>query len=495
VAAPCRGAQRRIAGAKYQLECRFAKLRIQSSFMPTASSTPTAESRRLPHPSEALQPELAAHIHHLQAHWQNALQQFDYDGAWLSAGEESLYFQDDHGPKFKANPYLCQWVNPEYISPGSRLLLRPEQRPVLFLFAPTDYWHAPPPLPEELNELLEIRTYADPKELLSACQQAVQGQPRLAHIGPEAVDNETVGENNPTALLDYLHFHRARKSEYELAAMRLASDVGAAGHLAAAESFAEGGTEFEIHMAFLAASQQAEVDLPYGNIVAINQHAAILHYQHQQRSHPQAPRSLLIDAGGSYRGYASDITRTYAADHPRNDAFATLIELMEAHQQQLIAAIEPGVTFAELHVQMHRQLAGVLADSGLITCSPEAAFDSGLTEKFCPHGLGHLLGLQVHDVGGHLADDQGTAAPPPANYPSLRFTRAVEADHVFTIEPGLYFIPSLLDELRREQAPVDWSTVEDLQDCGGIRIEDNVRVLTSGVENLTRDAFARQTGV
>lgn len=454
---------------------------------------PQSQSRPIPHPSEALQHELAGHIEHLRGHWQQALQQFGYDGAWISAGDESLYFQDDHGPKFKANPYLGQWVNPEYISPGSRLLLLNDQRPVLFLHAPTDYWHAPPPLPDELSELVDVRTYAEPAQLLSACQQAVSGNQHLVHIGPDGADNEAMGDHNPTGLLNYLHFHRARKSSYELAAMRLASDIGAAGHRAAAASFAQGGTEFDIHMAYLTASQQAEVDLPYGNIVAINEHAAVLHYQHQQRSHTEATRSLLIDAGGSYRGYASDITRTYAADHGGNEAFAELINLMEAHQQQLIAAIRPGMTFAELHVQMHRQLAGILVESGLLACSAEAGFDAGITEKFCPHGLGHLLGLQVHDVGGHLADEQGSPAPPPANYPSLRFTRAVEIDHVFTIEPGLYFIPSLLDDLRRDKAPINWSAVADLKGCGGIRIEDNVRVLESGVENLTRDAFARQT--
>jgi len=295
---------------------------------------------------------------------------------------------------------------------------------------------------------------------------------------------------NPAALLDYLHFHRARKTAYELAAMRYASDVGAAGHIAAAQAFAGGGTEFDIHMAYLSGAQQAEVDLPYGNIVGLNEHAAVLHYQHQNRRHDHAPRSLLIDAGGSYRGYASDITRTYAGSG-END-FAELLKRMQSHQQALIDSIRPGVRFADLHVQMHRQLAAVLADAELVTCAADAAFEQGITEAFCPHGLGHLLGLQVHDVGGHLADDHGNPAPPPEQYPSLRFTREIDVDYVFTIEPGLYFIPSLLQALKNKRAAVNWARVDALAGCGGIRIEDNVRVLDDGVENLTRDAFARQ---
>jgi Xaa-Pro dipeptidase len=150
------------------------------------------------------------------------------------------------------------------------------------------------------------------------------------------------------------------------------------------------------------------------------------------------------------------------------------------------------MTFADLHVQMHQQLGQVLADADLVSCSPEQAFEDAVTEDFCPHGLGHLLGLQVHDVGGHLADDKGNSAPPPEQYPNLRFTRAVELDHVFTIEPGLYFIQSLLADAKANKQKrnlINWNVVDALQGYGGIRIEDNVRVLADGVENLTRNAF------
>jgi Xaa-Pro dipeptidase len=428
-----------------------------------------------------LQPHLAEHIAGLQDHWDAALDEFSYDGAWLSAGDASLDFQDDQGPRFKANPYLSQWVNPAFISPGSRLLIRSGKRPVLFLHAPTDYWHAAPPLPDELQGHVDVRTFGETHDLLQACQAEIDSTARLAHIGAESASNESFGEVNPIGLVNYLHFHRARKNTYELAAMRQASSVGAAGHLSAETAFRAGGTEFDVHMAFLGASQQVETELPYGNIVAFNEHAAVLHYQFQDRVHHGSANSLLIDAGG---------TRTYAGSGDAHAEFAELLSRMEIHQSQLIETVRPGLTFADLHVRMHRQLGDLLADANLVHCSGSAAFESGLTETFCPHGLGHLLGLQVHDVGGHLADERGGEAPPPANYPTLRFTRAIEVDQVFTIEPGLYFIPSLLNELRASKAPVNWAVVDSLTGYGGIRIEDNVRVLADGVENLTRDAFA-----
>ena len=105
-----------------------------------------------------------------------------------------------------------------------------------------------------------------------------------------------------------------------------------------------------------------------------------------------------------------------------------------------------------------------------------------------PHGVGHLLGIQVHDVGGQQKDIAGGSSPPAEHSPALRNTRIMEENMVFTVEPGLYFIPLLL-EAERNQARgkfINWELVDALYPCGGIRVEDNVRVTEQGVENLTR---------
>jgi Xaa-Pro dipeptidase len=137
-------------------------------------------------------------------------------------------------------------------------------------------------------------------------------------------------------------------------------------------------------------------------------------------------------------------------------------------------------------------LAEVLVDAELATGAPDTLLATGVTSAFLPHGLGHLLGLQVHDVGGHLADASGTRIDPPSGHPFLRLTRVLEEDMVVTIEPGLYFIDMLLENLRGTPAEhhVNWRTVDALRHCGGIRIEDDVRVRPDGAENLSRDAFA-----
>jgi Xaa-Pro dipeptidase len=118
--------------------------------------------------------------------------------------------------------------------------------------------------------------------------------------------------------------------------------------------------------------------------------------------------------------------------------------------------------------------------------------EAGITSAFFPHGLGHHLGLQVHDVAGKVAGPEGPELEQPAAHPFLRNLRPVEAGNVFTVEPGIYFIPQLLDPLRGEPAgrAVNWPAVDALLPCGGVRIEDDVAVTATGTENLTRAAFA-----
>jgi Xaa-Pro dipeptidase len=276
--------------------------------------------------------------------------------------------------------------------------------------------------------------------------------------------------------------------------MREATVKAVRGHVAAREAFRAGESEFQINLAYLGACGQLPAELPYQNIVALNEHAGVLHYQHYDPVPPATRHSFLIDAGGSQHGYASDITRTYAADSGTAESglFAELIERMDAAQQSLIETMASGTPYLDLHIDMHRRLAGILAETKLVTCSAEEAFESGLTETFLPHGLGHLIGLQTHDVGGQQLGPEGGMAPPPDNYPALRLTRTLEDRMPVTIEPGLYFVPQLLEAAFEgpSGAHLNQALIESLLPCGGIRIEDNVYLEDGVLVNMTRDAFA-----
>lgn len=148
----------------------------------------------------------------------------------------------------------------------------------------------------------------------------------------------------------------------------------------------------------------------------------------------------------------------------------------------------PGESYVEIHQHALGGVARLLLDLEICRGSVDELLDRTVAQLFMPHGVGHLLGIQVHDVGGHQQDIDGNLKAPPAHSPALRNTRLMEAGMVFTIEPGCYFIPMLLEPERQSARGklINWSLVDDLYGHGGIRIEDNIRVTNQGHENLSR---------
>ncbi len=145
-----------------------------------------------------------------------------------------------------------------------------------------------------------------------------------------------------------------------------------------------------------------------------------------------------------------------------------------------------------MHLDAHFALAGILRDFGIISLSPEAAVATGVSSAFFPHGIGHGIGLQVHDVAGFAESDRGGTIAKPDGHPYLRLTRVLEPGMVVTIEPGIYFVDLLLDAVRTGEHghAVDWDRVEAFRPYGGIRIEDDVVCTGEDPINLTRDGFA-----
>jgi Xaa-Pro dipeptidase len=209
------------------------------------------------------------------------------------------------------------------------------------------------------------------------------------------------------------------------------------------------------------------------------------------RAPPQkgARHSFLIDAGAAVAGYAADVTRTYSAN---DDEFAALIRKVHELQQTLCTQVRAGTSYIDIHLSAHRLIAEALRDFGLITTSAEDAVASGLSSVFFPHGVGHLLGLQVHDVAGFAKNPSGEEIPKPPGHPYLRLTRTLEPGFVVTIEPGIYFIDLLLEDAATKfKREIVWSKVEQLRKYGGVRIEDDVVCTTGEPVNLTREEFAQ----
>lgn len=413
-----------------------------------------------------------------------ALDKADLDGVLIYSGHSHNYFLDDMPYAFACNPHF-KWMLPITEIPHCIIHYQQNNKPVLYLFQPQDYWHSlPQVVTGDWAEYFEIKPIASKGEVPDFSDLKNHGW-----IGQEGSNEFDNLQTNPEVYMNYVHYHRAIKTDYEIDNIRQANQLAMKGHKAAMLSFRKGYSEFESHMAYMLATRHNEYQLPYGNIIAQNENGAVLHYQNMQRQRMAKGelRSFLIDAGCQVNGYVSDITRTYSFED--ND-FAQMIRAVEKMQIEIGSQAIVGKSYIDLHQQAHLMLSEILKDFDIITCGAQTAHDSGLSNVFFPHGLGHYLGLQVHDIGGHQSDEEGNIQSPPEMYSFLRLTRRLEENNVVTIEPGIYFIDMLLDKARSDSQTmgkyINWSRVADFKPYGGIRIEDNIVVKNDKSVNLTR---------
>lgn len=434
----------------------------------------------------------ASHLATLKERADEALSRGAFDHLVIPSG--TLHYQvfDDRDYPYAVNPQFKHWL-PLTRVPSSWLVYSPGDKPKAIYYQPFDYWHVVPDAPSgwwvDHFDVVIIRT---PDEALQHLPKdparcAILGEPQSALcVAPD----QRFQPNNPQPVIDCLEYQRAFKTPYEIAMMRAATHIGVRAHRAAERGFRAGASEFGIHLAYCQAAGQDANDLPYGNIIALNEHGAVLHYTDRDRAPPKPVRSFLIDAGASFHGYACDITRTYASES--DSEFQALIDAVDAAQLKMCDQVRAGVDYKQLHLDSHLALAHILRDFGLITTSPEAAVANGVSSVFFPHGIGHGIGLQVHDVAGFAQSDRGGTIAKPKGHPYLRLTRVLEPGMAVTIEPGLYFIDMLLDGLKKNghADAVDWARVDAFRPYGGIRIEDDVVCTDAAPINLTREGFA-----
>jgi len=430
------------------------------------------------------------HLGTMQARADEALQRGGFEHLVVPSG--SLHYQafDDRDYPYAVNPWFKAWL-PLTRNPGSWLVHTPGRRPKLVYLQPFDYWHAAPEDPAghwvEHFDVVVIREPGEASKHLpkAAARCAILGEPQSA-LG----DYGAWKPNNPRPVLDYLDYHRAYKTGYEISMMRAATARGVRAHRAAERAFRAGASEFGIHLAYCQAAGQDANELPYGNIVALNEHGAVLHYTERDRVPPGESRSFLIDAGASHAGYACDITRTHARD--TGHEFQSLVDAVDAAERGLCDRVRAGVDYRDIHLDAHLAMARILHDFGIIAVAPETAVETGVSSAFFPHGIGHGIGLQVHDVGGFAESDRGGTIPKPDGHPFLRLTRTLEPGMVVTIEPGIYFIDLLLEKLKDKGLgpSVRWDRVAAFRPFGGVRIEDDVACTDDAPANLTREGFA-----
>jgi Xaa-Pro dipeptidase len=282
---------------------------------------------------------------------------------------------------------------------------------------------------------------------------------------------------------------RIQKSEYELDLMRKINHISSKCHeaLMVASITQNFTNEHDYTCEWYANCAKNKVlKQAYLPIVAFGRNAAVLHYN-KNNSEVSGNGLLLVDAGAEFNGYASDITRTWPVHGKFNPIQTQLYTIVLNAQKAIISDIKPGVEWEFLHRKATEIICQGLVDAGVVKLNGEKLTDVcwkyHVPQLFFCHGLGHLIGLDVHDVGGY-PEGVERIKEPAIRY--LRMRRKLEKGMVVTVEPGCYFIPQLLESATPEQLKfMDKDRLDAFSKEGGVRIEDCIVVTENGHENLT----------
>lgn len=286
-------------------------------------------------------------------------------------------------------------------------------------------------------------------------------------------------------LTDAITYCRCIKTDYELDLMRKAAEINNLAHREVMKSVQPGMYEYEAKAIFDYYQKKHGLLQPaYTGIHAGGVNSAILHYveNNQQISNGDL---YLIDAGFEYEGYSSDFTRTYPINGKFSSDQAEIYQIVLEALNQSIGMTAPGIKMEELHLNACRIILSGLKDAGIVKGDVEEMMENDIFALFFPHGLGHFLGLDTHDVGGYPKGVERIDRP---GIKYLRVRRELIPGMVITIEPGIYFIPALLKPALEDEEKskfLNKEKVESLFGFGGIRIEDNLIITDDGYENLT----------
>jgi len=278
--------------------------------------------------------------------------------------------------------------------------------------------------------------------------------------------------------------------ESAIAEIRKAIAVTVEAHRAGMQATPKAQTEAQIRAAMESVILSHNMTCAYNSIVTV--HGEVLH---NEQYHHAVERSdlILADVGAETQsGWASDITRTWSASgvfSPTQRAIYQVV--LEAHDRA-IEKIRPGVEYRDIHLLACEMLAEGLIDLGILRGRAADLVDQDAHALFFPHGIGHLLGLDVHDMedlGDIAGYEAGRSRSSRFGLGYLRLDRPLKAGMIVTIEPGFYQVPAILNDPKRREKyreVVNWDRLIDFADVRGIRLEDNVLVTAEGSEMLSR---------
>jgi Xaa-Pro aminopeptidase len=354
-------------------------------------------------------------------------------------------------------------------------------------------WHGPAPGPAQLSDAL-----ACPVELRPTLPAALAGKSVATLPALDAETREEQAEllGRPVKygkldaldepLADAIISMRLIHDCAGISAMRQAAAATVAAYHAGLHAVRPGIKECVVRAALEAELVKRDMTVSYNSIVSV--HGEVLH--NEVYHHELMPNDLLlVDAGGETAdGWAADVTRTWPVSGRFSPAQRDCYQVVLNAQKKVIAAVQPGRPFRELHLMAAQLMAEGLIDLGLLRGDPAELVADGAVALFFPHGLGHLIGLDVHDMedlGDRATYAPGRSRSTQPGLRTLRLDRELAPGMAITIEPGLYFVPAILEDPARTAVAGDRLRRDRLAafaDVRGIRIEDDVVVKDEGHE-------------
>ncbi|MEM1000052.1 MAG: aminopeptidase P family protein [Bacteroidota bacterium] len=302
-------------------------------------------------------------------------------------------------------------------------------------------------------------------------------------------DPESVQAQASEALIRATVQVRTPKSEVEIAEIETAVRITNEMHRAAMQTARPGVRESEVYAALMGVAHRHDTHYSFPAIVSRD--GQILH-NHAHKNVLAEGDLLLVDCGAeSPLHYAGDMTRTFPVSAQFSDRQKAVYEVCLQSQLDAISALRPGITYREVHLIACRTIALGLKELGIMRGDVEAAVEAGAHALFFPHGLGHLMGLDVHDMENlgeaYVGYTDDLRKSTQFGLAFLRLGRTLAPGMVLTVEPGIYFIPQLIDAWRAEgkwAAFIDFDEADKFKDFGGIRIEDDYLITAEGARLL-----------
>jgi Xaa-Pro aminopeptidase len=369
----------------------------------------------------------------------------------------------------------------------------------LFVPAPAaddPLWHGPEPTLADLARIL-----ACPVRPTDDLPRALAGKPAATLPAPDLETCETQAQllqrpvrpgrldQRDLPLADAMIALRLIHDQQAIGELRAAATATEAAHRAGMKATRPGLREANVRAAMEAELIARGMTVAYGSIVTV--HGEVLHSYHHHNL--LGPNDLLLaDVGAETAGgWAGDVTRTWPVSGKYSSTQKDLYDVVLAAQQDTIRAVKPGARYRDLHLLASRRLADGLVALGILAGDPEELVADGVTALLFPHGIGHLLGLDVHDMedlGDRAGYQPGRTRAADFGIRYLRLDRDLEPGMAITIEPGLYIVPAILEDAelgRRAQGRLRRDRLAAFSDVRGIRIEDDVLVTAAGNEVLT----------